>query len=69
MQKLTVEEENTVERALSKGAILPSSINWKDLCTLAGRKGKGKLNTNIINMYTQVVLKECDKKLCLQEQD
>ena len=37
--------------------------------TLAGRKGEGKLNTNIINMYTKVILKECDKKLCLQEQE
>jgi Ulp1 family protease len=69
MQKLTVEEENTVERTLSKGAILPSSINQKDLCTLAGKNGEGKLNTNIIHMYTQVVLKQCDKKLCLQEQE
>ncbi len=69
MQKLTVEEEDTVNRALSPGALLPSSINQKDLLTLAGRKGKGKLNTNIINMYTQVELKECDKKLCLQDQE
>jgi hypothetical protein len=57
MRKLTIEEEDTVERKLSPGALLPSSINQKDLLTLAGRKGGGKLNTNIINMYTQVVLK------------
>ncbi len=69
MRKLTIEEEATVERALSPGALLPSSINQNDLLTLAGRKGKGKLNTNIINMYTQFVLKEYDKKLCLQDQE
>ncbi len=69
MQKLTVEEEDTVNRALSPGALLPSSINQKDLLTLAGRKGEGKLNTNIINLYIQDVLQQCDKKLCLQEQE
>ena len=69
MRKLTVEEEDTVKRALSQGTLLPSSINQKDLLTLAGRKCKGRLNTNIINMYTQVVLKQCDKKMCLQEQE
>ena len=69
MRKLTVEEKDTVKRALSPGALLPSSLNQKDLSTLAGRKGEGKLNTNIINMYTQVVYKQCDKKLCLKEQD
>jgi hypothetical protein len=69
MRKLTVEEEDTVERALSPGTLFPSSINQKDLCTLAGRKGEGKLNTKIINMYTQVVLKQCDKKNCLQQQE
>ena len=57
------------ERALSLGALLSSSINQKDLLTLAGKKGEGKLNTNIINMYTQVVLKQCDRKLCLQDQE
>jgi Ulp1 family protease len=40
-----------------------------DLLTLAGRKGEGKLNTNIINLYTQVVLGKCDKKLCQQKQE
>ena len=69
MQKLTIEEEDTVKRALSPGALLPSSINQKDLLTLAGRKGGGKLNTSIINMYTQDFLKQCDKQLCLQEQE
>jgi hypothetical protein len=69
MRKLTIEEENTVERALSPGALLPSSLNQKDLHTLVGRKGEGKLNTNIINMYTQDFLKQCDKQLCLQEQE
>jgi sentrin-specific protease 1 len=69
MRKLKVEEKDTVKRALSPGALLPSSLNQKDLSTLAGRKGEEKLNTNIINMYTQVVLKQCDKKLCLQEQE
>ena len=69
MRKLTVEEEDTVDRELSPGALLPSSINRKDLLTLAGRKGGGKLNTKIINMYTQVVLKECDKMLSLQDQE
>ena len=69
MRKLTIEEEDTVKRALSQGALLPSIINQKELLKLAGRKGGGKLNTNIINMFTQVVLKQCDKKLCLQEQE
>ena len=71
MQKLTIEEEDTVMRALSPGALLPSRTNQKDLLTLAGRKGGGggKLNTAIIEMYSQVVLKQCDKKLCLQEQE
>ncbi len=69
MRKLTIEEEDTVKRALSKGALLPSSINQKDLLTLAGRKGGGKLNIDIIETYSQVVLKQCDKKLCLQEQE
>ena len=68
-RKLTIEEEDTVVRALSPGALLPSSINQKDLLTLAGRKSGGKLNTAIIEMYSQVVLKQCDKKLCLQEQE
>ena len=39
MRKLTVEEEDTVKKALSPGALLPSSINQKDLLTLAGKKG------------------------------
>jgi hypothetical protein len=69
MRKLTIEEEDTVEWALSPGALLPSSLNQKDLLTIAGRKGEGKLNTTILNMYTQVVLKQRDKKLCLQEQE
>jgi hypothetical protein len=69
MRKLTIEEEDTVEWALSPGALLPSSLNQKDLLTIAGRKGEGKLNTNIINMYTQDFLKQCDKQLCLQEQE
>ena len=68
MRKLTIEEEETVKRALSPGALLPSCINQKDLLTLAEWKGGGKLNTAIIEMYSQVVLKQCDKKLCLQEQ-
>ncbi len=50
MRKLTVEEEDTVKKALSPGAILQSSINQKDLCTLAGKNGEVKLNTNIIHM-------------------
>ena len=69
MRKLTFEEKVTVKRALSPGPLLPSCINQKDLLTLAGRKGEGKLNTDIIEMYTQVVLKQCDNKLCLQEQE
>ena len=69
MQKLTIEEDETVKRALSLGALLPSSINQKDLMTLAGRKGGGKLNTAIIEMYSQVVLKQRDKQFCLQEQE
>ncbi len=40
MQRLTVEEEVTVERALSQGALLPSSINQMNFLTLVGRKGK-----------------------------
>jgi len=50
MRKLTIEEEDTVKRALSKGALLPSSINQKDLLTLAGRKDVGNQNTDIIEM-------------------
>ena len=69
MRKLTIEEEDTVVMALSLGALFPSRINQKDLLTLAGRKGGEKLNTDIIEMYSQVVLKQCDKKLCLQEQE
>ena len=69
MRKLTIEEDETVRRELSLGALLPSSINQKDLLTLAGRKGGGKPNTAIIEMYTQVVLEKCDKELCLQEQE
>ena len=60
MRKLTIEEEDTVERALYLGALLPSRIKQKDLLTLAGRKGEGKLNTDIIEMYSQAVLKQCD---------
>ena len=60
MGKLTIEEEDTVVRALSPGALSPSRINQKDLLTLAGRKGGGKLNTDIIEIYSQVVLKQCD---------
>ena len=69
MQKLTIEKEDTVERALSQGALLPSRINQKDLLTLAGRKNGGKLNTAIVEMYSQIIHKQCDKKLCLQEQE
>ena len=69
MRKLNIEEDETVKRALSPGALLPSIINQKDLLTLAGRKDGEKLNTDIINMYTQVVLKQCDKKLYLKEQE
>ena len=35
MRNLTIEEEDTVKRALSLGALLPSSINQKDLLTRA----------------------------------
>ena len=40
MRKITVEEEDTIERALSPGALLPSSINQKDLLRLAGKRVK-----------------------------
>ena len=66
---MTIEEDETVKRALSLGALFPSSINQKDLLTLAGRKGGGEMNTAIIETYSQVILKQCDKKLCLQEQE
>ena len=69
MQKLTIEEDETVKRALSLGALLPSNINQEDLLTLAGRKGGGKLNTAITEMYSQVVIEQCDKQLCLKEEE
>ncbi len=69
MRKITEEEKKAVERALSPDAVLPPNINQNDLLRLAGKKGEGKLNTNIIDMYTQYVLKQCDKQLCLQEQE
>ena len=61
MRQLTVEEEDTVERALTPGALLPSIINQKDLLTLAGKKSGGRLNTAIIEIYTQVVLNNVTK--------
>ena len=67
MRKLTFEEEDTVERALSKGAILSSSINRKDLCTLARKKGEGKLKkktsyTCTLKLSLNNVTKSCAKK-------
>ena len=43
MWKLTIEEEDTVKRALSPGSLLPSSINRKDLLIFLVRKNSLRL--------------------------